>query len=369
MTDSNKSQDKKNSFNWRDIVLRAVIPGLLLAIAGFISEWVITSSSSKAENARLVTDLQIQREQAESDLRKDIFSKAIEALIGNSDMQGTIQNHSKRILKLELLALNFGDSIFLSPLFTELEKDLRLHVQSYPIDRLTAYDLIGRLRSLAKRVSIEQLSFLSQRGTSVEIRVPLTRGGKKLCDNRVEYKWPIDEFDGIELCLSNEDETWINDNNQPAPLCKDSKEGEFLTSDEFKGWLMESASISLDKSGAEKRYLTAHFTEPDPGQASIRVTISICNYFKDISGCDPEDINTVERTFTLDYFNFPTIDNTRLPNNDRFAVVLGNFPEKGLNDCNPLEAHVAFFPYEYASLRDRPTMQESLEMLQRAQED
>ena len=78
MTDSKTSPDKKASLNWSDIVLRAVIPGLLLAIAGFVGEWVITSSSSKAENARLVTDLQIQREQAESDLRKDICGEDAE---------------------------------------------------------------------------------------------------------------------------------------------------------------------------------------------------------------------------------------------------------------------------------------------------
>jgi hypothetical protein len=369
MTNSKSPTDKKDSFNWREIFLRAVIPGILLAIAGFISEWVITSSSSKAENARLVTDLQIQREQAESDLRKDIFSKAVEALIGDTDQQNKIADHSKRILKLELLALNFGDSIFLSPLFNELEKDLRQHMKAEPIDSLAALELIGRLRSLAKRVSREQLSFLSQRGTSVQIRVPLSADGKRLCDNKIEFKWPIDMYPGIQLCLSNEDETWINDNGESAPFCKDTKEGQYVTSDEFKGWLMKDASVSLNNLDAEKRHIIAVFSEPEPEQASISVNLSICNDFKDISGCDPDDANTVQRTFTLDYFNFPTIDNTRLPNNDRFAVVLADYPEKHSGNCNSLEIYVALFPYEYASLRDRPTMRESLEMLQRAQQD
>ena len=65
MPESNETSNSKASFSWKDILLRAVIPGVLLALAGFIGEWVISSASSKAENARLVTDLQIQREQAE----------------------------------------------------------------------------------------------------------------------------------------------------------------------------------------------------------------------------------------------------------------------------------------------------------------
>ena len=347
--------------------MRAAIPGLLLAVAGFVSEWVITSSSSKAENARLVTDLQIQREQAESDLRKDIFSKAVEALIGKTEQQSEIEDHSKRLLKLELLALNFGDSIFLSPLFNELEKDLRRHMNAVPADSPAVLRLIDRLRSLAKRVSAEQLSFLSQRGTSVQILVPLTGDGQAFCNGNSDYKWPNDEYSDIELCRK-EGETLLDDDGKNAPICPEDEDSEYVWSEDFKDILKDTASISLNKPDAEERYITANFTDPKPKRASIKVSLGICE-FKEISGCDSSDKKTVERTFTLDYFNFPTIDNTRLPNNDRFAVVLADFPDSNPKSCTFLEAFVALFPYEYASLRDRPTMQESLEMLQRAQEN
>lgn len=368
MPKSKTSSDSKSSFSWEDVFLRAVIPGVLIAVAGFVGEWVITSASSKAENARLVTNLQIQREQAESDLRKDIFSQAVEALIGNKANHSKIEDHSKRLLKLELLALNFGDSIFLAPLFEELEKDLQRHMASELADSVAALDLIHRLRSLARRVSIAQLSFLAQRGAEVKIQVPLTGNGKELCDDKAEYKWPNDEYSDLERCR-NEEEVLFNNDGELLPICSENEDNELISTEKLKELLVETGSISLNKQGAEKRYVTAVFSDPKPNRTSIRVTLSVCN-FEDISGCDSNDPNTVDRTFTLDYFNFPTIDNTRLPNNDRFAVVLADFPYKGAADeCAPLDIHVVLFPYEYASLRDRPTMQESLEMLERAQEN
>jgi len=367
MPESKTSSNSKASFSWEDVFLRAVIPGVLIALAGFIGEWVITSASSKAENARLVTDLQIQREQAESDLRKDIFSQAVEALIGDKPKQSKIEDHSKRLLKLELLALNFGDSIFLAPLFEEIEKDLQRHMDSEPTDSLAALNLIDRLRSLAKRVSIAQLSFLAQRGAEVQIQLPLTGDGKGFCNGKAEYKWPNDEYPGLELCR-NEQETYFGDDGKLLPICPESEDSQFTSIEQLKDLLVDRGSLSLDKPDAEKRYVTAVFSDPKPKRTSVRVTLSMC-HFENITGCDSNDPDTVERTFTLDYFNFPTIDNTRLPNNDRFAVVLADFPFKGgPEDCTPLDIHVVLFPYEYASLRDRPTMRESLQMLERAQE-
>lgn len=371
MPELKETSNSKASFSWKDILLRAVIPGVLLALAGFIGEWVITSASSKAENARLVTDLQIQREQAESDLRKDIFSQAVEALIGDEAKQTKIEDHSKRLLKLELLALNFGDSIFLAPLFEELEKDLRRHMDSEPADGPAALKLNGRLRSLAQRVSIAQLSFLAQRGAEVQFRVPLRGDGKKLCDDKIEYKWPHDEYPDLKLCR-NENQTFVDDDGELLKICPENEDSELTSMEELKDLLLDTGSIALETPGAEKRYITAVFSDPRPERTSIKVTIGVCHFddiFEDMSGCDSNGASTVERTFTLDYFNFPTIDNTRLPNNDRFAVVLADFPYKGDPDeCSPLDIHVVLFPYEYASLRDRPTMQESLQMLERAQE-
>lgn len=372
MSDTNKNTDSKGSFRWEEVLLRAVIPGVLIAIAGFVGEWVISSSSTKAENARLVTNLQIQREQAESDLRKDIFGQAVAALIGSEDTTVGIEDYSKRLLKLELLALNFGDSIFLSPLFAEFEKDLRRHMASNPGDGLSILKLMDRLRSLAKRVSASQLSFLAQRGASVPIHVSLAGNGEQFCNGKTEYKWPDDYYPGIKPCAETAGQ--IHE-GQELPMCSEVQDGEHIPLEILNQLLVDTASLSLDKKDAETRYVTAVFSEPKPERASIRVSLTVCP-FDGKPECDLNDPDTIERTFTLDYFNFPTIDNTRLPNNDRFAVVLDDFSFGDVTDeeddtelcASTLDVYVVLFPYEYASLRDRPTMRESLQMLERAQD-
>lgn len=246
MTNSKSLSNLKDSINWRDIILRAVVPGLPLAIAGFVGEWMITSSSSKSENARLVNNLQIQRERAESDLRKDIFSKSLEALIGDGTRLSRIEDYSKRLLKLELLALNFGDSIFLSPLFSEFEKDLRLHMDLPDSDGIAVLSLLDRLRSLAQRVSVEQLSFLSQRGASKKIGAMLSGDTGNICYDKKEYKWPLDNYGEIKLCRSNRNEEYKDNKGILAPLCEIIKGEDYTSSEDVNRWVRQDAGISLE---------------------------------------------------------------------------------------------------------------------------
>jgi len=59
--------------------------------------------------------------------------------------------------------------------------------------------------------------------------------------------------------------------------------------------------------------------------------------------------------FWVGYFDFPMIDNTRLPNDQRAAVILNDF-EEGYADVT-----IALFPGSYASLKDKASLQEVLE--------
>jgi hypothetical protein len=75
----------------------------------------------------------------------------------------------------------------------------------------------------------------------------------------------------------------------------------------------------------------------------------------------------ITRSFNLDYFNFPMVDNTRLQNNHRFAIVLEDFDLTG--DNPHIEIIGLMFPSEYASLRDRPGMSEAKTLLENALDD
>ena len=344
--------DPSKSPDWKDIVARAVIPGVLIAFAGFVGQRTITSINSKAENARLVTTLQIQREQAETDLRRDIFNQAVEAFIDDTTEENDIDGLSQQLLKLELLALNFGDSIRLAPLFIDLEQALTRHLMQVPADSISTNALRDRLWGLASRVASSQLSFLGQRGSSRSIQISLTPKGDKFKNGKDEFRWPEDLFSDL-----------VSDSDVPKE-----------TIDE---WTLKDGAIALPGDSGDQVFVSAVFQNPDPQRMEVEVGLRICPLavapscvlVPNSEGNEQEkrvqEADVVKKDFTLNYFNFPTIDNSRLPGNDRFAVVLDDF---SLGETESLlKITVVIFPSEYASLRDRPTMSESLELLERAQ--
>jgi hypothetical protein len=61
----------------------------------------------------------------------------------------------------------------------------------------------------------------------------------------------------------------------------------------------------------------------------------------------------------LGHFDFPMIDNIRLPHDQRMAVVLNAFdPRRGSADLT-----LAYFPGKYAGLREKPYYDEVLAKL------
>jgi hypothetical protein len=60
-------------------------------------------------------------------------------------------------------------------------------------------------------------------------------------------------------------------------------------------------------------------------------------------------INMVTQEFTIDYFQFPMIDNTRLSNDMRCAVVMRDFAFPSF-----IEVDILYFPGSHSSLKEKP---------------
>jgi hypothetical protein len=73
--------------------------------------------------------------------------------------------------------------------------------------------------------------------------------------------------------------------------------------------------------------------------------------------CEEAGRGDPRATFEVSYFDFPMIDNTRLANGWRCAVVLTNFADVAA------ELTTICFPGEYASLKDRPYYDEVIQKL------
>ena len=85
-------------------------------------------------------------------------------------------------------------------------------------------------------------------------------------------------------------------------------------------------------------------------QVQLRVTVRTA---------EPTGAETVSTEFWLGHFDFPMIDNTRLPHDQRLAVVLNNFDAQGAR----ADLTLAYFPGKYAGLREKPYYDEVLAKL------
>lgn len=90
--------------------------------------------------------------------------------------------------------------------------------------------------------------------------------------------------------------------------------------------------------------------DPENQQVQLRITVR---------GSQREAAETTAAEFWLGPFDFPMIDNIRLPHDKRMAAVLNNFDRRlGIADLT-----VAYFPGKYAGMREKPYIDELLDDL------
>ena len=110
----------------------------------------------------MFTELLSKREAAESALRKDMFSTILKEFFAARDQEKDGEDISKGLLKLEIVALNFGESLSLNPLFIEIDNDIDAISESDSQLAFLDRDMYrSRLHSLARQGSGGQIATLA----------------------------------------------------------------------------------------------------------------------------------------------------------------------------------------------------------------
>ncbi len=90
--------------------------------------------------------------------------------------------------------------------------------------------------------------------------------------------------------------------------------------------------------------------DPETQELQLRMTIRTA---------EANRVDTSATEFWIGHFDFPMIDNTRLPHDQRLAVIMNNYDVKrGVADIT-----AALFPGKYAALREKPYYDEVLAKL------
>jgi hypothetical protein len=252
-------------------------------------------------NVRLYADLMSKREEADSSLRKDMFESIIKTFL-----EPRTAGPKQKVIGLELLAYNFHDSLDLSPLFRDVYKQINPQTKE-------GKEYLNRLEKVASEVTSKQVAALE------------VSGGK--LDGDVV-------FDDIDKNL-----------NERIPV--------------MEGTLTMHSQDSRDLAPTlRKRYFRVDALYVDRPKKQLRLKLKVNT--PNATGQERvDDIDDVDTTFWVGFFDFPVIDNTRLAHGQRCAIAFNNF--------RATRAHITlvYFPGSRASLKEKPYYEEIIDSLNR----
>ena len=297
-------KEKRDKWDKIEILMHPIGPlitALTIALVSYLGSVYLNNKQNNESKNRLYTELMSSREQAESALRKDMFNSILGTIFKNSSTL------DENILQLELLAYNFHQSLNLMPLFDYLNRKIALEK-----NKELRIEYRKRLYKMAKDVTSKQISSLE--GTAAKEMMFITFPG-----DSVGYKPGLSQ----ELAID-----W-----------KDSKS--------FYDTIKVGNTVDV-----YKRVVYLKATQYNVDEKSVNVRLDIENSLNN------KTINMVTQEFTIDYFQFPMIDNTRLSNDMRCAVVMRDF-----DFPNYIEVDILYFPGSHSSLNEKPYYDEVMKKL------
>ena len=281
------SRPKKDLWDKLSIILEPV-GGLITAITiAMVSYYASDYINRNQEN------------EAKTRLYTELMSKREESEAAlRKDMFSSIINSllrenvtmDEKILQLELLAYNFHESLNLTPLFTYLNRKNNGDTKDEALR--TSYR--QRLFNMSKEVTSKQLASLE---------------GVASVEKFVYF------YDSLE----------------------------FNPNDTFSCVFLDSI-VNGKKIDSIKHIVHLTILEKDEINSSVKVRLKVATRMPG------KQDKVVDPSFTIDYFEFPMIDNTRLINDKRVAAVLRDFDP--VNKF--IEMDVIFFPGSHSSLKERP---------------
>lgn len=284
----------RDSWDKLDIILKfagGVLTALAVALVGILGSSFLAKRQDVEANIRLYTELMSKREEADTSLRKEMFN----SIITNFLKPASRKQPDKMILNLELLAYNFHDSLDLGPLF----KDVYRHFEKdQPLERNKQY--VERLVKLTRDVIEKQVAMVEEAGVKLDGRISFSElkanpSGIKVIDSPILVK--------------------VEDGTQHAVIRKQVS--------------VEVLRIDPDKQELQVRLIVR--TLPNNAEAEADVL------------------------FWVGFFDFPMLDNVRLPQGYRCSIALREFEKD-----DSAEITFVHFPSSRASLKEKPFYDEIL---------
>jgi hypothetical protein len=356
----------RDGWDKASILLRP-LGGLLAALAvagfGYFGSSYLNDRQDHETRMRLYTELISKREEAESALRKDMFTSII-----GTFLEPKTAKLGEKLLQLELLAYNFHESLNLMPLFTYLNEQIENEVIAEAIKKTYT----ARLHKVAREITRKQMAILEGAGDKQQIEIDFSD-----TRNAMLQKESDPASDTIEIRRELFDlqvaagEDIIRRSYTVSVKDVDTTAHEIRVRLEIRTPTGESTDKESEYDEFDRRITTTRdYTEtgdplgvdPEEESEAFADDESAGGDFPDGGASIDEfgtgdDIELIEAEFWVGPFDFPMIDNTRLPDDQRCAVILKRY------DYPRVILSVICFPGSHASLKEKPYYDEIVKKL------
>lgn len=350
---SNKKKDKWDKASVILSPLGGLLAALTVAGVGYFGSSYLDDRQDSETRIRLYTELISKREEAESALRKDMFNSII-----GTFLEPKSTKLEDKVLQLELLAFNFHESFNLMPLFSHLSRQ----VEQEDITEAAKKSYLERLQKVATEITAKQVAVLEGAGDKHDIEIDLTDKGNLILQATDLKSDSVEIYEErFDLEVETEEDT-VSRSYRLTVLNVDSAASEIRVrleirtpagefgEDEFdtRVTTIRDSSETEQSSEMEVTNGTEQAFENDfaVGDSALTDDNDGASDFEEFPEGELADL--IEAKFWVGPFDFPMIDNTRLSNDQRCAVVLKKFKY-------PIVAlTVICFPGSHSSLKEKP---------------
>jgi hypothetical protein len=326
-----------------------ILAGFSAAVSAILIPVFINSYTEENRRTEMFVRTMTEREKSDTDIRQSMFNTLLTGYLGSLKedfVKADEDAFRRRITFLELLTINFQEFFNAKPLFEEVYTGLlrkRVGPQT-PQERKKWDDLERQIIRVSMNIVSRQAKMLNNIGTSAVFNI---EKGEQICVRlyRREELETLQAPDGSRL------KSFIPGSCPEASREKGSTASADPTNDPSPRQSLEIKLISVNRA-----YATV--------QVAIYEDFFKGNVFQGsrLKGSSELDIS---------YFDLPYMDNTKLSDGSRFALVRrytgSDSSEGSLGEVEEtsVEIEAIRFRNDFVSLRDRPFFEEMLQKLKK----
>ncbi|MFY9268374.1 MAG: hypothetical protein WAO55_01355 [Candidatus Manganitrophaceae bacterium] len=329
-------KEEKQSHPWQKWESFAkILAGFSAAISAIAIPILINTYTEENRKAEMLIKTMSEREKSDTDIRQSMFKSLVDGYFGSLKTDFTSQDEEsfrRRIMFLELLTVNFQEFFNAKPLFQEVYIGLDRKQQEKNASAGRWKELQGELIRISKEIVSRQKTMLNS------VTSPAILNLNKDAPVCVRL---YDKADFDLLKRQNTNDPHIPHFEPGSCLKQEGAGGKSITGDNRRQSL-EIRPVEFRKE---------------------RVTVQVVIY-EDLFKGNLYQGSEAKQTMTFDvsYFDLPYMDNIKLSDGNRFALVL-----RQIYEDETAEVEVIRFKNDFMSLRDRPLFEEMVEKLQKTE--